>query len=231
MKLLNVLLGDIRYQLKYGFYAAYAVICIVYIGALILLPQALVKQAFALIIFSDPAALGFFFVGGIVLLERDEALHSYVAILPVHDNWYIISKVLSLAAIALIVALAISIFALGGAVNYGLLSVAVLLGSALFTLLGIAVATRAQSINHYFLLSIPIGIALMAPALLSIFGVRHLLVDWLPATLLLNTIQASAGIGNQYNVWAMIVALMIWTALAYRLAQYCFRRYLAKVGG
>ncbi len=61
MRLLRMIICDMRYQVKYGFYFLYGVVSLLYIGILFLLPDNLLRPVTALIIFSDPSALGFFF--------------------------------------------------------------------------------------------------------------------------------------------------------------------------
>jgi fluoroquinolone transport system permease protein len=74
-RLFHTTLQDIRFQFRYGFYFLYAVLTVIYIAAISLLPAAWVQNAVAIVLFSDPAALGFFFMGGILLLEKGERLH------------------------------------------------------------------------------------------------------------------------------------------------------------
>lgn len=64
--------NDIRFQYRYGFYLLYLVVSIVYAGVLLAAPQSWRPLAAAVILFSDPAALGMFFMGGIVLFEKSE---------------------------------------------------------------------------------------------------------------------------------------------------------------
>ncbi len=230
MKLLKLLWGDIRYQLKYGFYLAYAIVAVFYVVVLALVPLQFSKQVVAFIIFSDPAALGFFFVGGIFLLERDEDLHSYFAILPIVNWYYILAKVISLALISLIVALLISLVGATSTVNYSLLSLAVILGATLFTALGIAVATCSKSINHYFVLSLFASIILMIPLLLFYFDVLNSFFQFFPVPLLLIVLQMAVGLPSVISPWLAMLVLTFWTALAYVIAHYYFNRYLINLG-
>jgi len=75
MRALNIFFCDVRYQFKYGFYFLYTAVSIVYISILVFIPESFLRPIAAIIILTDPAALGFFFIGGMVLLERGEGLH------------------------------------------------------------------------------------------------------------------------------------------------------------
>ncbi len=230
MKLLKILWGDMHYQLKYGFYLAYAIVAIFYVVMLAFVPVQFSKQVVAFIIFSDPAALGFFFVGGIFLLERDEDLHSYFTILPVVNWYYILAKVMSLALISLIVALLISFVGTASTVNYGLLCLTVVLGATLFTALGIAVATWSKSINHYFVLSLCVAILLMVPLLLSYLDILSGFMQWCPVPIFLILLQMAVGLPSVISTGLALLVLTFWTALAYLVAYHYFSRYLTRLG-
>lgn len=60
-------------------------------------------------IYSDPAAMGLFFMGAIVLLEKSQRVLNSLAVSPVKVSEYILSKVISLGVISSIVAMFIAI--------------------------------------------------------------------------------------------------------------------------
>jgi len=72
MRLKALLIGDIRFQFKYGFYFLYLIFTILYVGMLYALPAAWRERAAVLMIFTDPAAMGLYFMGAIVLFEKGE---------------------------------------------------------------------------------------------------------------------------------------------------------------
>lgn len=72
MRFINALKNDVRFQIKYGFYFLYAFFSAVYIAVLVVTPPVYQKIVSSLIVLSDPAMLGVFFVGGIWLLEKGE---------------------------------------------------------------------------------------------------------------------------------------------------------------
>ena len=117
MNIWRLLKNDIRYQFKYGFYYVYTFISFLYIFILRYIPQQWKEKFFSFIIFSDICVIGFFFIGGIVLLEKIERTLEYLIITPVKISEYIISKILSFIFIGIIVTTAISVF--GGVINYG----------------------------------------------------------------------------------------------------------------
>lgn len=230
MRFFRVLLCDMHYQFKYGFYLLYVLISLLYSGMLLISPVQIQREAAAVIIMSDPAALGFFFIGGLVLLEKGEGLHSYLAIIPVTTGEYILAKVFSLSFISTLAGLAIATVGLRGQVNYVLMAAALLTGSAIFTLFGLAVGSMARSVNHYLVLGIPVGVALMGPSLLTAFGMTNPLIEALPSTLLLRLLCVTAGLEIPYSIAVVMTGLVLWLLPAFWYAKKRFMLYLQQTG-
>jgi fluoroquinolone transport system permease protein len=231
MRFLRVFLSDVRYQFRYGFYFLYVVISVVYIGILFMAPAEVRRIGTAFIICSDPAALGFFFIGGMLLLEKGEGIHSYLSIVPVTSGEYVMAKVLSLSMISTLTGMIIAAVALGGQVNYSLLAIGLLTGSIVFTLFGFTVGTMARSVNHYIVISVPAGIVLMSPAMLAVFGLASPIFELLPATLLLRILYSAVGLDVPYSALMMLTGLLLWLLLAFWIANKRFKIYLQRVGG
>ncbi|MEW5785403.1 MAG: ABC transporter [Bacillota bacterium] len=230
MRFARVLFTDMRYQFKYGFYFLYALVSMVYAAILLLIPEAVRREAAAVIIWSDPAALGFFFIGGMVLLEKGEGLHSYLSITPVTTRDYVAAKALSLSIIATLAGVAVAALGLGGRVNYPLLAAALLAGAAIFTLFGLIVGVAARSVNHYLVLGIPAGIVLMGSSVAYLLGVNHPLLAAFPATLLLRLLSGAVGLAMPGSAAAAAAGLVLWLLPAFWLANKSFASYLRKTG-
>ena len=56
MKIFNLILWDMRFQAKYGFYLLYAFLTVLYTAVLVSIPQSIKPALSAILIFSDPAA-------------------------------------------------------------------------------------------------------------------------------------------------------------------------------
>ena len=230
MRAFSIFTFDIRYQIKYGFYFLYTVISLLYLSILLFLPENMARPAAAIIILTDPAALGFFFIGGMILLERGEGIHTYFSILPTRNREYVLSKVLSLSIISTIVALFIAGIMFRSEVNYLLLSLGVFAGASVFTLFGLAVGTVAKSINHYFVIGVPAGILLMAPAFLIYLDLNNFLLEILPATLLLRLLYASLHLEIPYSPILSLVGIVLWCVPAYLIANRFFAQYIERGG-
>ena len=83
MRLKGLLLGDIKFQIKYGIYFLYVAITVIYLVILSFVPSSVKKVTASIIIFTDPAVLGLFFMGAIVLLEKSQRVLPSLAISPV----------------------------------------------------------------------------------------------------------------------------------------------------
>lgn len=231
MRLLRALFCDIQYQFKYGFYFLYVAMSAIYIGILSIIPADWRQLGSALILLTDPATLGFMFIGGILLLEKGEGLHSYLSILPLRVSEYIWAKVFSLALVSTLAGCAIAAIGLPGPVNLSLLAASLFFGSGVFTLTGLAVGACARTVNHYLVISLPVETLLMTPPLLVIFGITRPWLEIFPGTLLLRALSAAVGVAVPYAPIVAVIGLFPWLALAFWPAKILFQRSLQSGGG
>ena len=82
MKLRRLVRGDIHFQWKYGFYFIYFVLTVIYVFGITALPDNWKHNAAAIMIYSDPAAMGLFFMGAIVLLEKSHIAGKSIRVHP-----------------------------------------------------------------------------------------------------------------------------------------------------
>lgn len=217
MRFFSTLTNDIRYQIKYGFYLIYMLFSAIYIVGLFLCPPEYRKLAASIIILTDPAMLGAFFIGGIWLLEKREGLHRYWLISPLRFFEYILSKALSLGLISALVAGLIALFGLRGEVHYPLLLSGVFFGSMVFTITGLIMATYARSVNQYILFVTPPIMLLAVPAFLTVFGISHSVFDIMPGTVMWHLIAVSLDI-DDVSLLRLLVVLALWLAAVLYLA-------------
>lgn len=69
-RLKHAILNDIRFQRRYGFYLLYLVVTLIYLGLLFALPADWRPVAAVIVVFSDPAALGLFFMGALCCSKK-----------------------------------------------------------------------------------------------------------------------------------------------------------------
>lgn len=229
MRIVNSVINDIRFQFKYGFYLVYAIITMVYIGVIFALPASWRGTASAVIVFSDPAALGFFFMGAIVLFEKSERVLNSIFISPLKIDEYIFSKVVSLGLISTLVGVTIAVLSTSANVNIVYLTLGLMLGSILFSLAGLIVATKVNSLNGFMLGVIPIGTVLSLPPFLIFFGFNNVFLQLHPGVIVLEHILSSVGIGK-INIFTMLV-LMLWIGVFWIWARINLKKMISNLGG
>ena len=186
-RLFNLIIWDIKFQMKYGFYFLYGVLSIFYLIILFAIPLKWQEKALIILIFSDPAAMGLFFMGAIILLEKSQKIPYSIAVSPVKSVEYIISKILSLCFISVIVAAILTL-----SINKNNLFI-VLIGTAIcssiFTLLGIIVATKISSVNQFILWTTPIEILTFVPGVLYLFQISPEVLKYYPINICIDLIS------------------------------------------
>ncbi len=224
MNLLPLVKGDFRLQYRYGFYMLYLLLCALYAGILLLLPESVRRTAAIIMIFSDPAAMGLFFLGAMVLFEQSQHVVQSLAVSPVTAKEYVLSKLLSLSLVSTGAGLLIALLS-GGGLNILSLLPGVFLGSLLFSAVGMILAARAATLNRFLLSTIPVEILIILPAVAWLFGLR-------PNALLLHpgvcVIALLAGVDH---LWTAFFVLLLWTAGLFLLAARTAGRMMSKTGG
>lgn len=225
-RLLTLLRHDIRLQWRHGFYAVYIGLTAMYVLVLRMLPDPVRDRAFTLVLFSDPAMIGFYFVGGSVLLERDQRTIESLFVTPVRTRDYLLSKVLSLTMIALLSSTLIAVGVYGIRFHGISLLLVVSLTSMVFTLFGLTLVSIARSLNHYFLLSAAYMTLFVIP-FASWFGVVPFWVSaafpTMPALALLDWIRTPQPTGL---IIYGLVGLVIYLLIAWRWATIWFESKL-----
>lgn len=219
---------DVRLQVRYGFYAVYAVLTGLYVALLTQLPARTTAPALSLVLVSDPAVLGFYFIAALVLVEKGEGVLDSLVVTPLGVDGYLLSKLASLTALALAASLAVAAIVRGGGFDIPLLVAGITLTSVFFVLLGFVAVARFDSINEYFLSAAAYGTVLYAP-LLGFVGVVETPLFYLlpvrPALVLVH--GAFAGVAPWETAYA-VGYLSLGSVVAYVLARRSFRRHVVE---
>lgn len=220
---------DVRLQYRYGIYAAYAFIVALYVAELLVLGALLPPWVPALIIFTDPAALGFFFLGALVMLEKSEGVRAALAASPVTALDYLTGKMVTLVGLSL-ASCAVLIPFIHQLANPVLLLVAVLLTAVQYVGIGVPIALRFRTVNGYLIGSAGFLTPLIAPGLLALLEPLPVWLAIIPAVsqfrlLLVATGGASA---TSAEVALMLVVAAFAAAGAVVLALHALRQELGK---
>lgn len=223
MRQSSLFLWDMRFQAKYGFYFLYAVLTVIYTVILFAVPESWREKAAAILIFSDPASMGLFFMGAIVLLEKSQHIPCAFAVSPVRATEYIAAKVGSLSAISLAVA---AVLALAAGVDH---CPVVLLGTTIssiaFTLTGIIIATKIISLNQFILYTVPVEIVCFVPAVLHLFQITPPWLRYYPVNICMDMIC-----GNPPSAAGILIVTAL-TAMLFVLSKHCILKMWSSTGG
>jgi fluoroquinolone transport system permease protein len=224
MKIWPLLRGDIRFQYKYGFYFLYMLFTVLYISLLSAFPEAWREKAAILMVFSDPTAMGLYFMGAIVLFEKSERVLDSIAVSPVRPYEYMMSKLFSIGMISVIVGLAIGLFS-----NTENITVFFILGiflcSCLFSAAGLIIAAGSISLNGFIIATIPAQLIINIPAVAWLFGWRP---GWLKIHPGVSMMELCA---NQKTALMSLLILLLWSLLAAFIANHAVRRMFREIGG
>lgn len=128
------------------------------------------EKLLILVIFNDPALLGFLFVGVLVLFEKNENTLDALAVTPIKISNYILSKSISLTFLSIVCCLAMVIAAHGFQFHIFHFTMATILTTLIFSMLGFIAVAGQSSFNQYILRALGIILLLSAP-FLSYFDV------------------------------------------------------------
>ncbi|MCB1024147.1 MAG: hypothetical protein KDB79_07150 [Acidobacteria bacterium] len=132
-----------------------------------------VEKLTTLLIFNDPALIGFIFTGLAVILEKDQEVFSALFVTPINQHVYLISRIVTLSTISMICALGMVFVARGTMFRPLHFSLGVFSGCVIFSFVGVFVVSFTTEILHFMLRSIPI-VVLMSLPFLNYFGVTDL---------------------------------------------------------
>lgn len=215
MRTIMLLRGDIRFQLKYGFYFLYFIFTVLYISVLFVLPDSWREKTAILMIFSDPAAMGLYFMGAIILFEKSERVLNSIAISPVRPYEYVIAKLLSIAVVSTAVSLVIGLSA-GVVPNVFFFIIGVFIGSCLFSAIGLMLAANIASLNQFIIATIPVELLINLPAIAYLFGWKPRWLLFHPGASIIELCQNGPGAffaAFNLALWITLIALFACRAM------------------
>lgn len=224
MRLGRLICGDIHFQWKYGFYFIYSILTLLYVCVVAALPSVWKEKIAAVMIYSDPAAMGLFFMGAIVLLEKSQKVLNAFAVSPVRISEYILSKVIALMIISTVIALILGIAA-GSDSLFGIF-VGTALSSAIFTLLGIIAATKISNLNQFLFVIMPIEIVCFVPPIAGLFMEFPDVMNLFPFMACMNLMT-----GNSSAVWLDLALVLVTLIILYMAALRMTGRMMKQLGG
>lgn len=143
---LNLLL-----QFRYGFYYAAAFVVVLWAGILIPLPKSTLSVATPLVVFAELAVIGYYFVAGTVLFEKDERTLYALVSTPLRFSEYLGSKLATLTLMAVAASLIVVVAGHGSDFDVTFLVLGVVLTSLISILAGFISVLPFDSISRYLI--------------------------------------------------------------------------------
>lgn len=233
-RLFSVLRWDAMLQYRYRFYAV-CVGMVIFWGALFSLIPGIGRADAGVVV---PAFFAinlyvttFYFISGLVLIEKSEGILATLAATPLRDLEYLVSKVVSLTLLAIVESLLIVVVVLGVRGNWAPLLAGAFVMGAIYSLAGFIVVVRYGSINAFLIPSVLYVTALLLP-LLPHFGLadRSIFVfhPLEPAMELMRAAFRPTGIVESV---LSIAAAIAWTGVGFAIARRRFTRFVVREAG
>lgn len=216
--LLAGLRWDVIVQARNGFYWASAFLIIIISALLLCIPEG-ARTNSALWV---PAVIAinlqittFFFVAGLILLERDEGTLNALAVSPLSPSGYLAIRTVSLTGLAAAETIAIVWIGFGTGGSWSLILGGTVALGVIYTGFGAAVATRYDSVNA-LLLPASAFVALLLLPLLPHFGLAPRLPFFVhPLEPPMTLIRAGYGVIDPLEVTFGLLGSFGWSALAF----------------
>jgi fluoroquinolone transport system permease protein len=168
-RLTAALATDVRLQWRNGFYAATLLIVVCSTLLLRWLPTDTARLILPLAILTNVVMNTFYFVSGLLLLERVEGTLIAQRVTPLRPGEYLASKVVTLTVLSMAESLFIAAAVFGIGTWLVTMAMGIGLSAILFCLAGVAVVTRYDSVNEFLLPSV-VYVFLLTLPLLGILG-------------------------------------------------------------
>lgn len=186
------------------------------------------EKFLTLLILNDPAIIGLFFIGLMVIIERNQQVLNALFVTPVSHHVYLISRIFSLSVICLICALGMAFSALGTAFNPVHFSMGVFGISIISCLAGIYLVSITKEFMAFTLKSIPVLLLFINVPVLNYFEVTDIaLFRIFPAQGSLDLIINSySDTPNSSQLLYGYMSILIWIPGLYWVV---FKKFTSKV--
>ncbi|MEA5026086.1 MAG: hypothetical protein VB012_00325 [Erysipelotrichaceae bacterium] len=223
-RLIRLISHELSLQYHYGFILLYLFLSLIYIALIRAVSSDWQPKLTVLLIFSDPAAMGLYFMGSMVLFEKNEGVINQLAVAPITVQEYIVAKVLSVSLIGSAAAVLIGLLSGGLLLNIYQL-IGLLMTCLFFSLFGLLIAVNAPSLNRFLLNSVPVELFISLPAMAVLFGYDAAWLSFHPGVLIMRIFLADRWI----LLWLMFLAG--WLLLVYWLVLRSTNRMFKILGG
>ncbi len=225
-RLLATVRVDTRLQSRNGFYYAVGFVLLCWFVVLSQLPEVDWGFVLPVVVFGNLTMVSYYFMAGLVLLEKGEGTLEAQVVTPLADWEYLASKIATLTALSLVEHLVIVFSAYGPGFGVVTLMSGVVIAAVLYSLVGFIAVVRYDSINEYLFPSAFFLVPLSLP-LLHYFGF------WETPFMYLHPFQAPLvllqGAFRQLDTAEWVYAVgysAAWIAILFRFNQRAFSRFI-----
>lgn len=225
-RLTSTMKWDVRLQWRNGFYYAAVIIVVVFLLIFSQISVDYLGWIMPCLLLSNMMIGTFYFIGGLVLLERSEGSLVARVTTPLRPAEYLAAKVATLTMLSLLESTLIVIAVAGFQVNWLFLLTGVTGTAVFFCLAGFITVVRYDSINEYLLPSILYVMIVSLP-------LGFYLADWQHWLLYLHPVQAMLTLiagGWEVLPWWLtaycLIYSLVWIAVLARLSLRAFQRFV-----
>jgi fluoroquinolone transport system permease protein len=225
-RLYNTIIWDFRLQFRNGFYYAVFIVALVSIILLNQLPQETLAWVLPVFILGNLLMNGFYFISGLVLLEKGEGTLEAQIVTPLRTEEYLFAKVATLTLLSLLENLLIAALTYGFGPYLSYLFVGITLAAPLYALFGFVVVARYDAVNEFLLPSIAFATLLSLP-MITYFGLN---LSWL---IYLHPLQGAlvwlTAAFQPTSPWLLLFSLLYslaWIGAALHLGRRAFYRFV-----
>jgi fluoroquinolone transport system permease protein len=249
LKLFRTLfLNDFRFQLRYGFWLLYAFFTLFYVAVIRILPAGWQPDAAVICIQSDPALIGIYFMGALMLFEKSQHILDTLTVSPVTVRTYVFAKASALSVFAVLISAAIALFSgvhisslpvrsfpaiLFRAV---LFCVSVFLTSSFFSFIAVCIASASESLNRFLIATVPVELCGILPVLVYLFSkgsMAQRVLSFHPGALCIDILRSASCSGRSLTGAELFLRtglLVLWNIPAALAAERCMKRTFRSPG-
>lgn len=218
---LHLLKHDFLLLSRNNIIAISVIVTLIYIGVFYWLSGLVNAEKFlVLVIFNDPALIGFLFTGVMVLFEKNENTIQALAASPVAKGHYILSKSIALTTIATLCCFAMALAGMGTQFHFIHFGLASMLTTLIFSFFGFIIVAGENTFNKFILKAIGLLILIAIP-FLGYFGISsRFWFLWMPTQPAIDLFEAS--FSTETSTSTLIYAysaLSFWVLLTFILSR------------
>ncbi len=230
-RLLSIARWDVQLQFRNGFYYVSAAMAAFFVILLRQFPEVDWAYWWPAIITGNLTVNAYYFMAGIVLLEKGEGTMEAQIVTPLRPWEILTSKVLTLGLLSLFETFTIVVLVQGVQFNWFLLVTAIVLYIAILALYGFIIVVRYNSINQFLLPSAIWTMGLSLP-LLYYFNIWRSWVMFIhPLQAILILIQSAF---TSLPAWQIVYGIgyaLLWTGIMMVVSLRVFHRFVVTKEG